>query len=70
MIFLKFLDDFKEVDRKNCVVDINYVINTDNVYDIPEIDKLRKKYNLGESELILTLMPRGSHGGVRYDGFA
>ena len=50
---IKFLDDFKGVDRKNCIVDINYVINTDNVYDIPEVDKLRKKYNLGELRLNL-----------------
>jgi len=50
---IKFLDDFSKLDRHNCKVDINYVVNTDNVYDIPKIEELRKHYNLGELRLNL-----------------
>lgn len=50
---IKFLDDFSEIDRKGCLVDVNYVVNTDNVYDIPKIEELRQKYDLGELRLNL-----------------
>ena len=31
---MKFLDDFKNSDRKNCRVTVNYVVNPNNIYDI------------------------------------
>ena len=48
---IKFLEDFQTIDRYNCEIVVNYVVNTYNVYDIPKIDALRKKYNLGKLRL-------------------
>lgn len=45
---IKFLEDFKTVERSNCNVVVNYVVNKYNVYDIPKIEELVEKYNLGE----------------------
>ena len=46
-----FLDQFESVDRHECNVVVNYVVNAYNVYDIPRIDELRVNYNLGELRL-------------------
>lgn len=49
---ISFLDDFKNVDRKNCRVTCNYVVNPDNVNDIQTIyDKIVVPYNLVEYRL-------------------
>ena len=44
---IDFLENFKNIDRGDCDVVVNYVVNTYNVYDIPKVDELRKKYDLG-----------------------
>ena len=44
---IRFLDQFKSVDRHDCDVVVNYVVNAYNVQDIEKIDKLRKENNLG-----------------------
>jgi len=48
---LKFLEQFKSVNRYDCDVVVNYVINAYNVQDIKQVDKLRKEHNLGELRL-------------------
>ena len=48
---INFLENFKNIDRQNCNVVVNYVVNTYNVFDIPKVDELRKKYNLGRLRL-------------------
>ena len=49
---ISFLDDFKNVDRKNCRVTCNYVVNPDNVNDIQTIyDEIVVPYNLVEYRL-------------------
>jgi len=48
---LKFLEQFKSVDRYNCDVVVNYVVNAYNVQDIKKIDDLRKEHNLGQLRL-------------------
>lgn len=49
---ISFLDDFKNVDRKNCRVTCNYVVNPDNVTDIQTIyDEIVVPYNLVEYRL-------------------
>jgi len=46
---ISFLDDFTTVDRYNCKVTCNYVVNPDNVYDIQIIkDEIVDIYNLEE----------------------
>ena len=44
---IRFLDQFKSVERYDCDVVVNYVVNAYNVQDIKKIDKLRKENNLG-----------------------
>ena len=44
---IRFLDQFKSVDRYDCDVVVNYVVNAYNVQDIEKVDKLRKENNLG-----------------------
>ena len=49
---INFLEDFKHMDRSNCRVTCNYVINPDNVYDIQIIkDKIVDVYKLEELRL-------------------
>jgi MoaA/NifB/PqqE/SkfB family radical SAM enzyme len=48
---IKFLEDFKTVNRYDCKFPINYVVNAYNVRDISKIDKLRKDNNLDELRL-------------------
>ena len=44
---LKFLEDFKTINRYNCDCTVNYVVNAYNVDDIEKVDKLRVDNNLG-----------------------
>ena len=48
---MRFLDQFKLVDRYDCEVVVNYVVNAYNVQDIEKIDNLRKENNLGKLRL-------------------
>lgn len=48
---ITFLEDLQNVNRFNCNIVVNYVVNKYNVYDIPEIEKLIVKYKLGELRL-------------------
>jgi len=44
---LKFLEDFKTINRYDCDCVVNYVVNAYNVDDIEKVDGLRKENNLG-----------------------
>ncbi len=44
---IQFLKDFKMINRYDCDVVVNYVVNAYNVEDIEKIDKLRKENKLG-----------------------
>ena len=48
---LKFLDDFKTINRYDCDIVVNYVVNAYNVDDIDKVDKLREENNLGKLRL-------------------
>lgn len=49
---IDFLEDFREVDRKNCRVTCNYVVNPDNVQDIQIIqEEIVEVYQLEELRL-------------------
>ena len=48
---LKFLEQFKSVDRYDCNVVVNYVVNAYNIDDIEKVDNLRKEHNLGDLRL-------------------
>lgn len=49
---IKFLDKFKTVDRKECIIAVNYVVNPGNVNDIqPVYDHIVKGYGLDELRL-------------------
>jgi len=49
---MSFLEDFKSMDRYNCRVTCNYVVNPDNVYDIQIIkDEIVDVYDLEELRL-------------------
>ena len=48
---LKFLEDFKTINRYDCEVVVNYVVNVYNIYDIEKVDNLRKENNLGRLRL-------------------
>ena len=48
---IRFLDQFKSVERYDCDVVVNYVVNAYNVQDIKRIDDLRKENNLGQLRL-------------------
>ena len=52
---LKFLEQFKSVDRYDCDVVVNYVVNAYNVQDIEKIDDLRKENNLGQLRLNIAI---------------
>ena len=45
-VLMKFLEDFRTVNRYNCEVPINYVVNAYNVDDIPKIESFVDEYNL------------------------
>ena len=44
---LKFLEDFKTINRYDCDCVVNYVVNAYNVDDIEKVDKLRTDNDLG-----------------------
>ena len=44
---IKFLKDFETIDRHDCDVTVNYVVNAYNVDDIEKVDNLRKENKLG-----------------------
>jgi len=48
---IQFLDEFRKVERYNCDVVINYVVNPNNVYDIGAVQNLGLEYQLGELRL-------------------
>ena len=48
---LKFLEQFKSVDRYDCDVVVYYVVNAYNVQDIRKVDKLREENKLGALRL-------------------
>ena len=48
---LKFLEDFKTINRYDCEVVVNYVVNAYNVDDIEKVDELREENNLGKLRL-------------------
>lgn len=49
---MTFFQEFKNIDRSNCRVTINYVVNPDNVSDIQKVhDEILLKYNLEELRL-------------------
>jgi len=50
---IKFLSDFEKVERYNCEVSVNYVVNSNNIYDIEKIKSLAKKNDLSELRLNL-----------------
>lgn len=49
---IKFLEDFRDVDRKTCRITCNYVVNPENVEDIQIInDEIVEEYKLAELRL-------------------
>lgn len=49
---IKFLDELSTVDRHNCRIVVNYVVNPGNVDDIQKVyDNIVQKYNLAELRL-------------------
>ena len=48
---INFLTNLKAVDRKNCKITCNYVVNKENIIDIEKIDELCEEYNLEELRL-------------------
>jgi len=48
---VRFLEDLQDVDRHDCCIVVNYVVNVENVYDVEKVDRLRSKYNLEELRL-------------------
>jgi len=50
---ISFLEDLQTVDRSSCEVVVNYTVSPGIVFDIPIIEDLAKKYNLGQVRLNL-----------------
>lgn len=50
---ISFLEDLQSVDRQGCNIVVNYTVSPGLVFDIPIIEDLAKKYNLGEVRLNL-----------------
>jgi len=48
---LKFLDDLQHIDRGNCRLVINYVVNKHNIEDIPKIEHFLEEYSIVELRL-------------------
>tara|TARA_A100001015_G_C14997832_1_gene716983 strand:+ start:751 stop:1671 length:921 start_codon:yes stop_codon:yes gene_type:complete len=48
---INFLTNLKAVDRKNCKITCNYVVNKENIIDIKKIEELCEEYNLEELRL-------------------
>ena len=53
---IKFLEDFKTINRYDCKFPVNYVVNAYNVRDIEKVDKLRIDNNLDELRLNLAMI--------------
>ena len=53
---IKFLKDFETINRYDCDVVVNYVVNAYNINDIEKVDNLRKENNLGMLRLYSTNM--------------
>jgi radical SAM protein with 4Fe4S-binding SPASM domain len=48
---IKFLEELKKVNRFNCKITCNYVVNKENIEDIKHVNSLCRKYNLDELRL-------------------
>ncbi len=48
---INFLDELKKIQRYECKITCNYVVNKENIIDIHKIDELCKNYNLEELRL-------------------
>lgn len=49
---LNFLDEFKKLNRYNCKIEVNYVINPDNIDDIQKVyDNIVTKYGIDDIRL-------------------
>lgn len=48
---IKFLNELEMVDRGNCKMCVNYVVNPSNVFDIEKVQGLVEKYGLDELRL-------------------
>ncbi len=48
---IKFLEELKDVNRYQCKITCNYVVNKENILDISKIDELCENYNLEELRL-------------------
>lgn len=48
---IKFLEELKDVNRYQCKITCNYVVNKENIIDISKIDELCENYNLEELRL-------------------
>ncbi len=65
---IKFLEDFKSVDRHNCNVVVNYVVNEYNVHDIVHVERLIEQYDLGELRLNIAQIWNEDESMSDYDG--
>jgi MoaA/NifB/PqqE/SkfB family radical SAM enzyme len=45
-VLMKFLEDFRTIERHGCEVPINYVVNAYNVDDIPKVEAFVDEYKL------------------------
>ena len=45
-VLMKFLEDFRTIERHGCEVPINYVVNAYNVDDIPKVESFVDEYKL------------------------
>jgi MoaA/NifB/PqqE/SkfB family radical SAM enzyme len=50
---ITFLEDLQKVNRYDCNIVVNYTVSPGIVYDIPIVEELSKKYNIGEVRLNL-----------------
>tara|TARA_Y100000361_G_C11130816_1_gene328789 strand:+ start:299 stop:1135 length:837 start_codon:yes stop_codon:yes gene_type:complete len=48
---IKFLQDFQSINRSACQIVINYVVNKQNIFDIPKINAFQVEYNLDDFRL-------------------
>lgn len=70
---IQFLNNFKDVDRKQCDAVVNYVVNAYNIYDIPKVDKLREEYNLGKLRLNIAQIwdeKKSIHDDIQTSGYS
>ena len=48
---ISFLENLKSINRSKCKIVINYVVNKQNVFDIPRIHTFQDKYDLSDFRL-------------------